>query len=304
MKMTVRLFLTVCIMLMFFIPTQANHVQTKGLWVWDFDEAASDSAKINQLVRFLTEHEINLLFISTGRSLSDQPAEYEKLIRKAHKANIRVFALAGEGSWALESHHPKALEEIRRVLAYNASHPRNKFDGIQYDIEPYTLPAFQTDKEAVSRQYLQVLQAIKDEIARRNSHFEFNAAIPFWYATGESPVLIEVNGETKPLSFHVLDIVDSVSIMSYRDTAEQQIRLSQVEVEYASMTGKKVYVSAETNPPHESSIPHYITYNDEDIAYMNEQFEIVVSAFQNQPGFGGIAIHHYSAFKEMIERQH
>lgn len=302
MKMMVSLCLTLCIMFVSFIPIQAHHAHAKGLWIWNFYEAASDPAKINQLLKFLTKHKINLVFISTGQSLTDQPAAYEQFIRRAQNAKIRVFALTGDASWALESNHQAALEELRRVLAYNAAYPKTKFDGIQYDIEPYILPIFHTDKENVSRQYLQVLQAIKDEMNGRNSRMEFNAAIPFWYATGESPVILEINGESKPLSFHVLDIVDSAAIMSYRDTAENQIRISRVEVEYASQTGKKVYVSSETNPPNGSSIPHYITYYDEDIHYMNQQLAEIVSAYRHQPGFGGIAIHHYPTFKEMTER--
>lgn len=283
---------------------QMNQDYTKAIWVWDFYEAASNPDKITELLQFLKEHDINLLFIGTRRTLPDQPETYEELIRRAHEQGIRVFALVGRAQWALEPYHREAVEELRQVLAYNERYPWAKFDGIQYDIEPHTLPEFKTKRGSVSYQYIQILRRIAREIAASGETLEFNAAIPCWYATGEGRVIVETGGERKPLSYFVLDIVDSVSIMAYRDTAERQIRDSQAELDYAASIGKKVYIAAETNPSNGRSIPMEITYFHRGMEYMKQQLHAVAYYLANHPGFAGIAIHSYPSFKQMMKNQY
>ncbi|RCX21481.1 hypothetical protein DFP94_102234 [Fontibacillus phaseoli] len=297
------LVLAVCLSLMNVVPSpvHADNGHTKALWVWDFYEAASDSNEITQLLQFLNEHDINLLFIGTRKTLPDQPATYEELITRAHENGIRVFALVGRANWALEGHHREALQELRQVLSFNMSHPSSKFDGIQYDIEPHTLLEFKTKRGSVSYQYLQILKRIANEIAASDDHLEFNAAIPFWYASGENPVIVETGGERKPLSYFVLDIVDTVTIMAYRDTAERQIASSMAEIDYAASIGKKVYIGAETSPPNGYTIPNEITYYHKGFDYMNQQLNTVINFLANHTGFSGIAIHNYPTLKEMMQ---
>lgn len=300
--MATTLFLAVCLTLMNVVPSPAHADDglAKALWVWDFYDAAANSDKITELLGFLKENDINMLFIGTRRTLPDQPATYDELIRRAHEAGIRVFALVGRANWALEGYHREALEELRQVLRFNASHPSNKFDGIQFDIEPHTLPEFKTIRGSVSYQYIQVLKKIANEIALSGDNLEFNAAIPCWYATGENPVIVETGGEKKPLSYFVLDIVDTVSIMAYRDTAERQIRASQAEIDYAANLGKKVYIGAETNAPNGYSIPIEITYYNKGSDYMNQQLNTITNFYADHSGFGGIAIHNYPGLEQMM----
>lgn len=298
------LFLTLCLSLMIVIPlpAHATNETTKALWVWDFYEAASDSKRISQLLEFSTEQDINLLFIGTRKTLSDQPKTYEELITRAHEKGIRVFAVVGRANWALERYHREALEELRQVLAFNESYPSSKFDGIQYDIEPHTLPEFKTKRGSVSYQYIQVLKKIANEIASSEDDLEFNAAIPFWLATGENSYIVNTGGMKKPLSYFVLDIVDTATIMAYRDTAEKQIRSSLAEINYAAKKGKKIYIGAETNPPNGYTIPNEITYYNKGLNYMNKQLKAIVKYYSNHDGFSGIAIHSYPTFKKMVQK--
>ncbi|MCH1638489.1 hypothetical protein MJ257_00090 [Paenibacillus timonensis] len=280
-------------------PAQAEERQTKAIWAWDFYETASNSDKITALLKFLKEQDINLLFIGTSKTLPDQPATYEELIYRAHEEGIRVFALVGRAEWALEGRHREALTELQQVLSFNASHPASAFDGIQYDIEPHTLKEYKTKRGSVNYQYIQVLKKIAEEINESGDPMEFNAAIPWWYASGENPVIVETGGQRKPLSYFVLDIVDTASLMAYRDTADRQIRASLAEANYAAKLGKKVYIGAETSPPNGSTIPNEITYFNKGSVYMNKQIMAITAYYAKHEGFGGIAIHQYPAFKKM-----
>lgn len=282
-------------------PAQAEARSTKAIWAWDFYDAASNSQKITSLLEFLKDQNINLLFIGTSRTLPDQPATYTELINRAHAEGIRVFALVGRAEWALEGRHRDALAELRQVLAFNASHPDSTFDGIQFDIEPHVLPEYQTKRGSVNYQYLQVLKKIAAEIRTSGDPLEFNAAIPCWYATGENPVMVETGGQRKPLSYFVLDIVDTVSVMAYRDTADRQIRASLAEADYAASLGKKVYIGAETSPPNGSTIPNEITYYNKGLVYMNQQIQAINAYYAKHAGFGGIAIHQYPAYRIMLQ---
>ncbi|WP_156337154.1 hypothetical protein [Paenibacillus dakarensis] len=282
-------------------PAHADNGNTKALWVWDFYDAASNSTKITQLLQFLKDNEINLLFIGTRNTLQYQPETYEELILRAHEEGIRVFSLVGRANWALEKYHRDALKEVREVISFNKLHPLSKFDGIQYDVEPHTMAEFKTKRGSISYQYIQMLKRIANEIRLSEDKLEFNAAIPFWYATGENPVIVETGGEKKPLSYFVLDIVDTATIMAYRATGERQIRSSQAEADYAASIGKKVYIGSETKPPDGKSIINEITYYNKGLKYMNQQLNTVMNYFANHTGFSGIAIHDYPAFKKMLQ---
>lgn len=285
-------------------PARAGTETVHGLWVWDFYEALSTPEQRERLLNVAGNNGINLLFIGTNQTLPRHPSDYEALIRNAHQAGIRVFALAGKSDWALEQNHRHVLAHVQQVMDYNLNYPSAPFDGIQLDIEPYTLPDFSANTERISRQLLQVLKASSELAAESNAGLELNAAIPFWYASGEKPVVLDYGGERKPLSHHVLDLVDTVSIMAYRNNAQAQIQLSRAEIEYAGQTGKKVYVGAETKPPEGNSIPERITYHHTSLPYMNEQLDMIRSHYANHAGFGGTAIHEYASFQIMLHKQH
>ncbi|MBW4838690.1 MAG: hypothetical protein KZY74_04785 [Paenibacillaceae bacterium] len=299
----VLLLLAICLTLASGVssPVHAEEQKTKAIWAWDFYEAASNSNKITVLLKFLKEQDINLLFIGTSKTLPDQPATYEELILRAHEEGIRVFALVGRAEWALEGRHREALAELEQVLSFNETHPASVFDGIQYDIEPHTLAEYKTKRGSVNYQYIQVLKKIAHEIKASGDPLEFNAAIPCWYASGEKPVIVETGGQRKPLSYFVLDIVDTASLMAYRDTAERQIRASLAEADYAAKLGKKVYVGAETSAPNGSTIPNEITYYNKGSVYMNKQIKAINAYYARHEGFGGVAIHQYPAFKKLMQ---
>lgn len=291
--------ISLVVMNLFTPPAHANNGDTKALWVWDFYEAAANSDKITQLIQFLKAHNFNMMFIGTKNTLPDQPLTYSELIQSAHAEGIQVFAVVGRANWALEGSHRDALAELRQVLSYNQKYPLNKFDGIQFDIEPHILPEYKTKRGSVCYQFIQLLKKIAAEIDASGDPLEFDAAIPWWYASGENPVIVETGGERKALSYFVLDIVDSASIMSYRTTADRQIRATQEVADYAAEIGKKIYVSSETKPPDGEDIPESITYYNKGLDYMNQQMSIIFDHYSGHSGFGGIAIHHYTSYNQM-----
>lgn len=302
LKMKSTLWIAVLIAMIFPNPVQAKNEPAKAMWVWDYYKSAYTPEQREQLIRFSVENDINLLFVGTRGTLVDYHYdEYAELIELARANGIRVFALAGDAAWALEKHHSSALEHIGQVLDYNANHPDHRFDGISLDIEPYTLACYADNAGSIGYQFLRVLEASANLISDRGGELELDAAVPFWYASGGRT--IEYHDIRKPLSHHILDLVDSITIMAYRDRADAQIELSMNDMDYAAKVGKKAYVGAETMPPDGERIPENITYNNERISVMNAQLKAISQFYSDHQGFGGIAIHAYEPFKEMHRRE-
>lgn len=294
--------LAIVLFLLILSPLRAKDEPAKAMWVWKPSHVLMEEQR-EELIDFSIQNGINLLFVGADRTLPDHGDAYADFIEQAHAEGIRVFALSGEAAWALETHHSIVLEHVEAVLDFNASHPSAAFDGIQLDIEPYLLPDFAEQTQLIGSQFLTVLERVTSLIAERGGRLEFNAAIPFWYATGDPPRIVEYQNISKPLSHHILDLVDSVSIMAYRDQAAAQIKLSEADLQYAANVHKKVYIGFETMPPSGEEIPVWITYHAKSTSYMNDQMEAVMQHFATHPSFRGIAIHHYESFKRMQEAE-
>ena len=96
-----------------------------------------------------------------------------------------------------------------------------------------------------------------EEIAARSSAagLAFGVDIPFWYdAKSEydgNRITATYRGENKPVSQHLIDLVDEIAVMAYRTSAfgaDGIIRHAASELDYARQSGKKVYVAVETHP--------------------------------------------------------
>jgi hypothetical protein len=87
----------------------------------------------------------------------------------------------------------------------------------------------------------------------RSAGLTIGVDIPFWYdapaAYTYEPITAEFRGERKPVSEHLIDLVDDVSVMDYRTVAhgaDGVIRHALGELEYAAQWNKSVFVGLET----------------------------------------------------------
>ncbi|MFQ6038257.1 MAG: hypothetical protein ACE5LV_06535 [Candidatus Aminicenantales bacterium] len=176
-------------------------------------------------------------------------AAVKALILRLHKAGVRVHALDGDPRFALEPWHRLVLAVCRSVAAYNRTvPPEQRFDGIRFDNEPYLLEEFPgVRKQRILRQYLLLLERIREAIDGEG--LEFGVDIPFWFDEANAffePLTVV---DERPLSEHVLDIVDNIGIMDYRTEAygaDGVIAHAFGEIRYASANGKSVFVGLET----------------------------------------------------------
>lgn len=241
----------------------AAEASPRAIWIWNTRELLDDPAKRDGLVGLLAANDFDTAFLqlvsAPGDSLPageiDPDPQLRDLLTRLHSNGIRVYALDGFKRYALPEYHPAILATIRNVARYNAeSAEAERFHGVRYDIEPYLLPGFHGPRQG------KILGGYLDILARgaqlaRESGLRFGADIPFWYDAPDEmtfePVTTSFRGVKKPVSEHVIDLVDDIAIMDYRTTAygaDGIIRHAEGELRYADLLGKQAYVALETGP--------------------------------------------------------
>lgn len=278
--------------------------RVKAMWVWDTVDVLSSAANSQELLNFCVDKGINLIYLNVDQGvLTDYPEKVKSLISKANDMGIKTEALNGNMYWVLEENHHFPLESISEVIAYNESAgPNERFVGIHHDNEPYTVPGFWDDTQSFGEQYLDLAVKSMELINNSGSDMTFAVDIPFWY--DEHPVIIEYNGVEKPLSFHIIDIADYVTVMDYRDFAEGSngiIAHGLQEITHAKSLDKQVVLGVETIKFDDDDVdnPELITFAEEGEAIMLEELDKVNTYFESNYGFGGIAIHHYGSYKNL-----
>jgi hypothetical protein len=310
----------------------------RALWVWHPEDYQTDDG-MKKLIKFCNEKNINVLWCQTliryykiteeGESeVTDEeltkygeklniiakfvnPAADRKFLEYAHKNGIKeVHLLDGYKYYVLEQFHPKMLAQVKAVINFNhqAKDDYGKWDGVHHDNEPYLLDEFQNPslRQKIYRQYLELAQKIKNIIKLSNSNLKYGVDIPFWFDEPDEAMNFvgnaKFNNEEKPVSFHLLDIVDNIGIMDYRNFAygpDGIITHGKDEVEYATKVGKEVYVGVETieiEPPK-------ITFFGKNEEYLNKVLNQTIEYFKSYTGFAGVAIHHYRTYKDLCEKK-
>lgn len=275
---------------------------TKAMWIWHVEDVI-DTAKREELLAFALEKGLNTLYIEAG-SVEDHVEAFRAFNRQAHELGMTVEALDGNSEWVRAENHVIALGKIRDIIDFNNSvtDPLERFDGIHHDNEPYTLGDWSENAEALAADYL-VLAAASQSLAEANG-LTYAVDIPMWYESNELTVAIAYEGETKPLSHHIIDIVDYAAIMAYRDFAEGAdgiIYHSEDEVTYAASINKKVVVGVETMgfDADDTDNPEKITFYEEGELYMNQELEKVIDYYTE--GLKGMAIHYYLTYKDLCK---
>jgi hypothetical protein len=232
-------------------------------WIWNTRDLLADLELRDPLLDALEREGFDRVFLQ----LPDDPERrgvpgeltidtkvLRPLVAELSRRGIRAYALDGFARYALPEFHAGVLQTVDHVIQYNRDvDPHERFFGIRYDIEPYILPTFQGPfRDQLLRNLLHV--TAQSVHRARAAGLVYGADIPFWYdapqdVTSER-IQVEWNGVTKPVSEHIIDLVDDVSIMDYRTTAygaDGTIRHAMGELAYAAEQGKPVFVGLETS---------------------------------------------------------
>jgi hypothetical protein len=146
----------------------------------------------------------------------------------AHAGGQEVDALCGDPSWAS---NPAAAEKWAAEVAGT-----HLFGRLHLDIEPHATDQWSANRTPLVLGYLQALSRT------RGSGMAVDADIPYWFNTIPAP-----NGQT--LDRAVMQRVDSVTLMSYRNTAAGVLQASQAEMANAAASHTPAYIGVNLGPP-------------------------------------------------------
>jgi len=269
----------------------------RAMWVWDA-RLALDSAGRARLLQFCKRHGVDTLYLSAYDLRSPMDEGYRQFNRVAHRAGVSVHALAGDPRWGKPQYHHVPLEWVESVRRLNAAAPEEEqFDGVHTDVEVYLLSKTWKDRPAfLLGGYLDLNVKIAQQLAA--DPMTFGVDIPFWFDDDPSYRILW-NGNVKAPSQHVLDTVDTVTVMAYRNFAEGDdgtVHLVSLEMNYADGIGKPVVIGQETQ---ENLYPPYVTFGGTSCKEMDREMNKIRMAMGNRRSFGGFAVHHYESYKKL-----
>lgn len=155
-----------------------------------------------------------------------------EFISMAAAKGIAIWAVEGDPGMATPEGRGLALQRLHALRNYQADvAPAARLGGIQYDIEPYLLPAYRADPLAVAGQWAQTMQAL-----RQHTDMELDMVLPFWLL--QSPMGDTVQAALK-------ESADSLTIMAYRTEPQAIQQVAEPLLSWGTAQGVPVHVGLE-----------------------------------------------------------
>ena len=303
---------TIVLLVVFVVFSELVFPQTKSrsMWVWgsttgiieystqrqnfyDFCSNPPGMNSPNAVPGF--PRNINRVFMSAHRYVvgdSSQRAKLHSFLKDAHSHNLIVEYLDGNKTWAT-TNISAGESYIDSYFKFNSevSDPSERFDGVQYDVEPYLNSGWgdPSTRQQIWDGFIELLTYCQTKIDSLNDGSYFGVAIPRWY---DSQTGWPNNKSGIYYMHQLLDLVDYVAIMDYVDTSSRIIKDAGAEVLYADQIGKRVVIGVET----QSVTPSTSTFYEEGWGNMEPNLFEVDQYFKDHSGYDGIAIHHYDYY--------
>lgn len=257
----------------------------KATWFWYTKLIETSSA---ELIAFMDSQQIDVVYLQLNRSVSI--SSYKNFIRSATAHNIEVHVLDGAPNWALESSLPKLEAFITWIQNYqNAASVEEQFSGIHIDIEPHLIPEWNISRDDLINQWQHNVTYLSHQSHEMN--LPLSAALPFWMDNYKIPYT------NMSISYWMISVLDSATIMTYRDTGNAIYDLGKKELEEAQQLNKKISLSVETKY---SSEGNRVTFYEEGVTYMNNQLAIVNTKASIHTSYAGITIHDLNGWMNLV----
>jgi len=272
--------------------TAVQHQPRRALWVWHTQSLLQEEKDQESFFKFLEapkgdpKNRISVIFVSrVGVEDASSFNNLRHFIARAHDQKVRVDYLCGDAEYVLPQKQREGLWQLGYVLKFNRQSPKGcRFDGIQYDVEPYALKGWPA--KDIVEDYLTFLDRAHHQIKDSRQKLKLGAAIPRWFD----------GAELNNLYKSVIDRTDYVAVMDYVDNATHFVEDGANEVAYGTKRGKEVWLGAETS---ELTDEPRATFFKEGNASMERAFQAAARAFRNRAGFAGVAIEHYEPYRAL-----
>ncbi|OXM86277.1 hypothetical protein [Paenibacillus rigui] len=263
----------------------------KATWIWNAERIAKEK---DDIISFTKQNGINLIYLHIDQKTVKREA-YSSFIKEANAAGIQVDALAGDPLWSLAENQNSIKDYVSWVHDYNQSvKEEERFHGIHADIEFYALADWNDNKDKIIKQWMTNMELFVSE-SRKDRKLKVSGDVPFWIHD------ITIPGSSESLNDWIINRLDHVTLMSYRDKAEGTnsiLEIIQPIFNDARAKGKKVVVGVNLL---KSSEGVGTTFQEEGLDEMKRQLSILQDKLGTNSLFAGIAIHDYESWRELAQ---
>lgn len=270
----------------------------RAMYLWGSTDVLNGS---NALISFCSQESVSTLFLdmysllgASNGSPTNTAAVQSVISRfKALGSSQKVYALAGDVDWSTAGPQGWIAANItQKIVDYNdASAANEKFDGFTLDVEYWT--GAQDTAEAVDG-VATLIATMKSSLGLPVGLF---ASFYLLDGAGTRPSVL-YNGSTKQDGRHLVDIADHVVVGAYRSAADPfsdqngQIQLFQPWMDNAG--SKPLYCACELEDVGDSNV----SYFGQSKAYLDGEQAKIVTQFEGQSDFAGLAFHSYTSWKD------
>jgi uncharacterized repeat protein (TIGR01451 family) len=290
----------------------------QGMWVWSFPSQMNTTAGTEQMkaiasqgfnaVYITIDDYLDIAALPEGANKNTQKAAYflnlNKFIKTAHGLGIAVDVEGGWKDWAYLANRWKGFALIDAAKEYNAAYPNAKIRAFQYDVEPYLLSEYETNKAKVLTEFVEFTDQSVNRLA--GSDIKFSMAIPHFYDKNQAwTPTITYGGVTTHTFSHLLRILEKkpgsmILLMSYRDYFEgaggtKEIALAEIQEASTGGYSTLVLVGQETG----NVDPAYVTFYGSTKTVVLNMLGTISSAFGSYSNYGGTATHYIDSFLAM-----
>ena len=207
----------------------SHHDYGRALWIWDPSKLLAFQSERDDLFELCRELNLSTLWIQVAPDDDghlEHASEWRLLIAQAADHGVAIHALHGQPEWAISKNHGEPRAILETIIRFNnTSTEKERFVGVHYDIEPYILPEWHSrDRRAdLLQQYLALLDVLATRA--KQAGLRFGVDIPFWWdlpdpeEAGVSITEVNFRGTTKSTTRHLVDMLDNIGLMNYRDRA-------------------------------------------------------------------------------------
>lgn len=268
---------------------------TLGTWWWSF---ASDTPEVRERrLRWLDARQVDEIYLCCPSLVwGDAESATEVLrafIASAGARGIRVALLDGDVSW-IQPGNTGFSRTFTAFTNYQARvEPDERFYGLHLDIEPHQESGYWShEADALSRYWNLVSTTIAPLVRSTGYGLEFDT--PFWW----DEKTVTVSNKKRNLAELLSSVADTVTLMSYRDTAQAIYNCGVGEVPMSQTAGNKLVFGVETY----SLEGDQVSFMEESQQIMFEELDKLRAILrENHPGSTfGVAIHdvgHWESLK-------
>lgn len=271
-----------------FAEQTAASAGSVGVWWWNGRQAGKPAEYLPRM-DFLASNRVTEIYFAV-----DHDAAFKDLaafVAAARKRGMRVAWLSGDVSWI----YPGSLgfdEVLGRFIAYQKSaKEENRFYALHLDVEPHQ------DRDLTDARkwqlYADFVVRAAANVRRRGQKIEWD--IPFWLDN------IRVSYEKRtdvPLLEVMFGAADTLTLMSYRDTAKAMLETGAGEVAMAKERPCRIVFGAETG---ETGEGNFVSFFEEGKAHLRGELAKVLESLGHEGlrGGYGVAIHHLGSWIDL-----